>query len=98
MLKRILLFLLGTGLIVSVVWLGFQSMKNQSLIVWFGLASAILAPIGLAAVGYSLTGGNRQVLERLSKVSEIERLITAAETQEQKIAGLERERARVLEL
>jgi hypothetical protein len=98
MIKRILSLLLGVGLIALVVWLGLKTRNDQSLVIWFGLASAILAPTGFAAIGYSLTASNRQVLERLSKVPEIEHLITAAKTQEEKIGSLERERARLLEV
>jgi hypothetical protein len=98
MIKRILSLLFGVGLIATVVWLGLQTRHDQSLVVWFGLAAAIFAPMGFAAIGYSLTSSNRQVLERLSKVPEIEHLITAAKTQEERIGSLERERARLLEV
>jgi len=98
MVKRIVSLLLGLGLIATVVWLGLKTSNNQSLVVWFGLASAILAPTGFAAIGYSLTASNREVLKRLSRVPEIERLITTAKTQEEKIGALERERERLLEV
>jgi hypothetical protein len=98
MIKRILSLVLGFWLIATVFWLGLKTKNDQSLVIWFGLASAILAPVGFAAIGYSLTANNRRVLERLSKIPEIEELITTAKTEEGKIESLERERARLLEV
>jgi hypothetical protein len=96
--KRILTLLIGLGLLGVVVYLGLIARSDQSYVVWFGIAAAILAPTGLAAIGYSLSAGNRQVLERFSKVPEIERLIGEAKSQEEKIRLLEQERARLIEI
>lgn len=98
MIKRILSLLLGFGLIGVVIWLGLRTRNDQSLVIWFGLAAALLTPAGFAAIGYALTASNRQVLERLSKVPEIDKLITAAKTQEEKIRLLEEGRAHLLEV
>ncbi|MFL6230441.1 MAG: hypothetical protein ACJ741_16845 [Pyrinomonadaceae bacterium] len=98
MIKRILTFLFGAGLIAVVVYLGLKARNDQSLVIWFGLAAAILVPSGFAAIGYAFTVTNRQVLERLSKVPEIERLITEARSQEEKIKLLEQERSRLAEI
>lgn len=98
MIKRILSLLLGIGLIAVVVYLGLRARNEQAFVIWFGLAAAILTPIGLTAIGYSLSAGNRQVLERLSKVPEIERLISEAQSQEEKIRLLAQERSRLIEI
>jgi len=98
MIKRIFLLLFGAGLIASVVWLGLKTRDDPSLVIWFGLASAILTPLGFAAIGYALSASNRQVLERLSRVPQIADLIAAAKTQEEKIHLLEQERSRLLEV
>jgi hypothetical protein len=96
-LKRIAAFVIGAGLLTVVVWLGFKTTSGPVYIVWFGLASAILAPTGVATIGYALTGGQREVLQRLSKVPEIDKLISEANTQEERIRLLEEERSRLLE-
>jgi len=96
-LKRTITFLLGAGLLAVVVWSGFRTTNGTAYVVWFGLASAILAPTGLALIGYTLTGGQREVLQRLSKIPEIDKLISEAQTQEERIRLLEGERARLLE-
>lgn len=98
MIKRVLTLLLGLGLIAVVVYLGLTARNDQSFVIWFGLAAAILTPIGLAAIGYALSAANRQVLERLSKVPEIDRLISEANSQEEKIRLLEQERSRLVEI
>jgi hypothetical protein len=98
MVKRILSALLGSALIAFVIWLGLRTRTDQTLVVWFGLASAILAPLGILAIGYVFTASNQKILERLSKASEVEQLISTAKTYEEKVEALERERARLLEV
>jgi hypothetical protein len=96
-LRRIVAFAIGAGLLAVVVWLGLKTTSAPVYVVWFGLASAILAPTAVAMVGYALTGGQRDVLRRLSKVPEIDMLISEAESQEERIRLLEEERSRLLE-
>ena len=98
MLKRLFSFLLGIALVASVIFLGLEARDNQSFVVWFGLAAAILTPAGFAAVGYAFTTGERKLLERLSKVPEIQNLINEAKSQEEKIRLLEQERSRLIEI
>src|SRR5215210_2747906 len=95
--RRITVFAMGAILLAGVVWLGLKSTSDTTFVVWFGLASAILAPTGIAMIGYAITGGQREVLQRLSKVPEIDKLISEAKTQEERIQLLEEERSRVLE-
>ena len=92
MIKRILYIIVGIACIYAVIALGFKTQTNQSLIVWFGLASAILAPIGLASIGYGISFRERETLEKLSKVPEIEQLLNKAKSVEEKKQLLERER------
>ena len=84
--------LLDFGLLGGVVWLGFIASTDPAFVVWFGDASAILAPAGFAAISYSLTAGKNDTLARLEKVPEIQKLIEEAKTQEEKIKLLEQER------
>lgn len=97
-LKRIAAGLLGLGSIAGVVYLGFLSGQNPAFVVWFGIASAVLAPVGLALAGYALTPGDHDVIQRLARVPEIERLVKEAKTVEEKIRLLEAERARLADV
>ncbi len=96
--KRLAAALLAIALLAGVVYLGIPSGRDNRYVIWFGIASAIVAPIGLTLFGYALTSGNRDLIQRLSKVPEIERLISEAKTQEEKIALLEAERVRLVEV
>lgn len=89
--------MLGIILLAAVVWFGLRATYSQAYVVWFGLASAILAPTGVTLLGYALTGGQREMLQRLSRIPEIDKLISEAKTQEERIRLLEAERSRILE-
>lgn len=93
---RIFVALLGLGLLGSVVWLGFIASTDSTFVVWFGIASAILAPAGFAAISYSLTAGKNDTLARLEKIPEIQNLIEEAKTQEEKIKLLEQDRKQLV--
>lgn len=97
-LKRLAAALLALALLAGVVYLGILSGRENKFVVWFGIASAIVAPVGLTLFGYALASGDRDVIQRLAKVPEIERLISEAKTQEEKIALLEAERARLIDV
>ncbi|MGL1932195.1 MAG: hypothetical protein OCC45_10590 [Desulfotalea sp.] len=93
---RILSALFGVILLGGVTWLGFTASIDSSFVIWFGLASAILAPTGIAAISYSITAKKNEVLARLENVPEIQKLIQEAKTQEEKIKLLEQEREQLL--
>ncbi len=94
MIKRILALVLGFVLLVVLYLVGKNSadFPTAASVIWFGLASAILAPIGLGLLGYSILGSDRDELSKLTKVTEIERLINQAETEEEKLERLQDER------
>ena len=98
LLKRIAAASLAFGLLAGVVHLGILSGRDNSFVVWFGIASAIVAPIGLALFGYALSPADRDLVQRLAKVPEIERLVEQAKTQEEKVRALEAEEARLAEV
>jgi Skp family chaperone for outer membrane proteins len=85
-------------LLAGVVYLGILSGRDNKYVVWFGIASAIVAPTGLTLFGYALASGERDLIQRLAKVPEIEKLISDAKTQEEKIALLEAERKRLVDV
>lgn len=92
MIKRILLVGAGIGLLVVVALIGYRAVQNSSLVVWFGLASALLAPAGFALIGYGFKSSNDELLRKLSKIPELQDLIEKAQSQEEKIKVLEEER------
>ncbi|MBD2021945.1 hypothetical protein H6F43_17330 [Leptolyngbya sp. FACHB-36] len=98
LIKKIISALIATGLVTGTVYLGIQSGKDNRFVVWFGIASATAAPIGLALFSYAISRSDDEIIQRLSKVPEIERLIEQAKTQEEKIQVLEAERSRLAEI
>lgn len=95
---RICAALFALALLAGVIYLGILSGQNNKYVVWFGIASAIAAPIGLSALGYALARSDSDVIQRLAKVPEIERLIAEAKTQEEKLRVLESEQARLADI
>jgi hypothetical protein len=83
--KRILSGFLGIAFVLAVFFLGILCYKNSNNVlstVLFGLASAFIAPLGISALGYSFKRKD-DTLEKMSKLPEIEKMILAAETQEE---------------
>lgn len=96
MLKRIASALIGLALLLIVYQLGVKSLHDTNYVLWFGLASAIAAPVGLGLIGYSLKRGD--VLPELAKIPEIAKLTQEAKSQEEKVAALEKQRAKLVEI
>ncbi|HTC95967.1 MAG TPA: hypothetical protein VK699_21175 [Terriglobales bacterium] len=97
-LLRLSAALLALVLLAGVVYLGILSGRDNKFVVWFGIASAIVAPVGLALLGYALTRSNSELIQRLAQVPEIEHLVAEAKTQEEKVRVLEAEEARLVEI
>lgn len=98
MIKKVLAILVGLGLLGLVYKLGVMSLTDPSYVLYFGLASAIIAPVGLSLIGYSFKRNDQHVLAELAKVPEIDKLTKEAKSQEEKIALLEQERAKLAEI
>lgn len=87
--KRILAGIVGIICAGLVVWLGFYTIRGGVVFtVLFGIASALVAPFAIAALGYSLRKQDKQ-LEMLTKVPEIEKLIQQVASQQEKIKKIE---------
>lgn len=97
-LKRLSAVLLALILLAGVIYLGFLSGADTNYVVWFGIASAIVAPIGLSLFGYAIRTSEAAVIQQLAKVPEIGHLMEQAQTYEEKIKVLEDERARMVEI
>jgi hypothetical protein len=89
---------LGIFLIGATILLGIHSGKDSRFVVWFGLASAIAAPLGLAQLASIFNRWDSEIITRLAKVPEIEKLMNEARTQEEKIQLLEEERLRLADI
>jgi hypothetical protein len=83
-----------------VIWLGYLTTNNQSpyFVAIFGIASAVVTPIGLAAIGYAFKSNDQEVIKHLAKVPEIEKLIAEANSQEEKIKLLEKQKQQLAEI
>ena len=97
-LPRIGAALLALALLAGVVYLGLLTRHDSKFVAWFGIASAIVAPLGLALFGYALSPSNTDVIKRLAQVPQIARLIDEAKTQEEKVRILEAEEARLVDI
>ena len=93
MLYRILLIIFGLLSFFIVIFLGIEASSKSNYVIWFGLASALLAPAGFTLITLAFRNNNDKLLQQLSKVPEIKVLIEKAQTQEEKIKALELERA-----
>jgi NADH:ubiquinone oxidoreductase subunit K len=62
-------------LIGGTVYLGFQSLKDNRFVIWFGLACASAVPVGLNLFTYAFRRSDREIIQQLAKVPEIEKLI-----------------------
>jgi len=89
---------IATGLITGTVYLGIQSGKDNRFVIWFGIASATVAPVGLGLFTYAFRRSDSEIIQQLAKVPELERLIQQAKTQEENIQVLEAERSRLAEI
>ncbi len=89
--KRIISAVIGFCLIGVVIYLGIKSGSDNRYIVPFGLTSVLIAPLGLSALGYSVKRKD-DTLQKLSKISQIDVLIEQAETEEEKIERLRKEK------
>jgi len=98
LIRKIISALIATGFITGTVYLGIQSGKDNRFVIWFGIASAISAPVGLNLFTYAFSRPDREIIQQLAKVPEIERLIQQAKTQEEKIQVLEAEPSRLAEI
>jgi hypothetical protein len=96
--KRLLAILVGFALIALVVWLGIRTGSDTSLVPWFGIAAALLAPLGLSFIGYALTSREKAALAQLTTIPEINRLIAQAKSEEERIRLLQEQQRQLDEL
>lgn len=97
--RKLISFLLGLLIIGLLIFLGFKTTEDNSLVIWFGLATAFLAPSGMRLIQNAfLTIDKDDVLiKKLSKIPQINQLMEKASTVEEKINVLEKERDHLVE-
>ena len=98
MVKKLGFVVLGLLMLTAVVLLGFQTTRNTSYVVWFGLASVVLAPFALNVIVHASKMDDQLLFRQLLKVPQIDTLIQQARTQEEEIRLLEMERERLSEV
>ena len=96
--RRLIAALLALTLLAAVVYLGIRSGRDPKFVVWFGIASAIVAPVGLTLFGYAFARSDTELIQRLAKVPEIEQLVAKAKTHEEKVRALQAEEVRLAEI
>jgi hypothetical protein len=89
---RLIAAIAGIGLLAAVTLFGISVRDDSKLVLWFGLAAAVLAPVGVALIGYAITAGERRQLARLTHVTEIEQLIAKADDAQTRLRLLEEQR------
>jgi hypothetical protein len=92
------LVVVAVALLAGVVCLGINSKDHRELIVWFGIASAIVAPTGFSLLRYAFGPPMSKTIQELGKVPEIRELVEKAKTQEEKVKLLEGELSRLDEI
>ncbi|HEY4940281.1 MAG TPA: hypothetical protein VII56_02540 [Rhizomicrobium sp.] len=98
MFKRSAALLFALILISGVVYLGWLSSKDSWFVAWFGIAAAFAAPLGLSLLGFAVRGSDTDVIQRLAKVPDIEKLVSEAQSYEEKIRALALEHSRLADV
>lgn len=86
MISRILSFLFGSAIIALLLYLGKHTVDNTNFVIWFGLITALLAPVAYELLKYSFI--SQKGINKLLKVTEIQSLIEKATTLDDKIRVL----------
>lgn len=99
LIKRTIYLLIALCLTGLVIWLGVRTVDDPSYVIWFGLASAFLPTAAMGAFKSAVTTDrNSEVIEKLSRVPEVEQLVTKAENEEERIRLLRQQRVRLDEI
>ena len=89
---KVLNFLIGLLLLVLIVYTGYYTTNNTNFVIWFGVITAILAPIALEFIFYPFKSKDKLLIKDLSRVPEIDKLIKEANNVEMKVQSLEKQK------
>jgi len=89
---KILSFFGGLLLIGSIVYAGYYTTNHLSFVIWFGVITAILAPLAFELIFFPFKYKEKSLIKDLSKVPKIELLIKEAKDSESKVRLLEEQR------
>jgi DNA-binding MarR family transcriptional regulator len=90
---KVLSFVVGLVLLGAIVYIGYYTSSHSNFVIWFGVSTAILAPLAFEFLFLPFKSQNSKLIKDLSKVPQIEKLIKEAEDNEQKVKLLEQQRA-----
>lgn len=90
--RRPFFFILGILLISVIIALGFYTKNNNGFAIWFGVITAFISPLAIELILYTFRSKEKVIIEKLSKVPEIDSLIKKAHDNEEKIALLLKQR------
>jgi hypothetical protein len=90
---KFLSFFFGLVLLGAIIYTGYYTVSHSGFVIWFGVITAILAPIAFEFLLLPFRSKGNQLIKELSKVPQIEKLIKEAEDNEQKVRLLEQQRA-----
>lgn len=89
---KILSFISGLLLVGLITYFGYYTASHSSFVIWFGVITAIIAPLAFEFILYPFRSKDKQLIKELSKVPQIEKLIKEASDNESKIKLLEQQK------
>lgn len=89
LIMKILSFITGLTVVAGIVFAGYYSTDHSHFVVWFGVITALAAPLAFEFLSYPFKSRNNQILKDLSKVAQLESLIIKAKDTETRIRLLE---------
>lgn len=90
---KILLFLVGLASVLLIVYSGYYTVDHPNFVVWFGLITALGAPLAFELILYPFNSTDKNILKNFSKVTQIEALLQQAFESEEKVKNLEKKRS-----
>jgi hypothetical protein len=88
---KILSFLIGVVLIGLIVYIGNYTTNHPLFITWFGVITAILAPLAFEFLFYPFRVKDKKLIKELAKVPQIEKLLQEANNNETKVKYLKKQ-------
>lgn len=89
---KFIYFLIGLILLALIIYAGFYTTNHAGLVIWFGVLTAIAAPLAFEFLFFPFKSKDNDLVQKLSRVPEIEKLINKARTQEAKVKILEQQK------
>jgi len=88
---KLISFILGALLVGLIAYLGYYTTTHSNFVIWFGVITALLAPLSFEFLLYPFRSKDKKLIKELSKVPQIENLIQEAKDSEAKVLLLEKQ-------